>query len=221
MSQFRKLLVTVPVLNQPRWTREIVEQLFLKTFEPATFLIVDDGSDDLETLKILESAAMRHRCLVKRNEENSGVAYSWNRAIEFADKIGFEHIAFLNNDIILPHHWDVFLLKPLEKRNIWLSSFCNDSSYWEGCWFVAKTTLFKELGNFSSDFGRWGGEDTDFMLKMKAGGYEWENVPTKQFDEIGHYGSASAVEIFKTSEERWKHHDKIQEKIKEKWGRTK
>lgn len=216
----RNLLVTVPIFNQPKWTEGIIEELALKTFSWATFLFVDDASTDQKTLELLDGFKFRWNGLVFRNDENRGVAHSWNRAIDFAKQNGFKHIAFLNNDIKLPHHWDNLLLEALGSPDVFLSSFCDTDNYWHGYWFMVKTQLFDELGKFSEEFGKYGGEDTDLMLKMKAGGYGWKNVPTKGLSDIGHYGSASAAEIFKTPEERWQHHDKVVMKIQEKWKKV-
>lgn len=213
-----ELVVTVPVHNQPRWTEQIIDQLRMKTKSWAWFYMVDDASTDKETVEILNKARFRRDLVVDRNPIHSGVAHSWNKGIAWARKWGIEYVAFLNNDIILPKNWDLWLLEKVKKPNIWLSSFCDTEDYWHGHWFMCKTKLFDELGDFTEEFGKYGGEDTDLMYRMREMGYRWQNVSTEGLDELAHYGSASAPEIFATPEDFEKHHNEIQKKMEEKWS---
>ncbi len=186
--------------------------------EPYHLLVIDNGSTETETLRILRDAVEGDdRITVIRNEQNEGVAVAWNQGIDFARQGGFSMTAFLNNDLVLPEQWDVRLKKPLEDFDVWLSSFCDTEDYWTGYWFMVKTGLFDRIGIFTTEFGKYGGEDSDFMFRMKRAGYGWKNVKTAGLGKMYHFGSGSVSELFPIHEKYLTHQHSMRDAFYRKW----
>jgi glycosyltransferase involved in cell wall biosynthesis len=85
----------MPVYNCAEFVRESVASVLSQTLKDIELILLDDGSSD-ESWEILETFADK-RVRMFRFEQNRGVAYARNYAIEKAD---CEYIAFLDADDI-------------------------------------------------------------------------------------------------------------------------
>jgi glycosyltransferase involved in cell wall biosynthesis len=72
--------VILPVFNGARFLKEAVDSIVLQTFQDWELIVVDDGSTD-NTPEIMKGY-QDPRIFYLKNEENKGLVYSLNRAIE-------------------------------------------------------------------------------------------------------------------------------------------
>lgn len=92
--------VTIPVLNQWKYTASLLAQLAAQTVE-SVICLVDDGSTD-ETPKRLAELRTSVRLSVITHPQTMGVPRSWNDGILCLHDQHIPIIAVLNNDIDLP-----------------------------------------------------------------------------------------------------------------------
>lgn len=213
------LLVVVPVINQPGWTSLIVHELLVKTANPAVKLMIDNGSTDGRTIAFLDGIDGKSGFEVLRNAENKGVSGAWNQGIDCAIENDMEYLAILNNDLTLPHNWDDILIDEL-RGDVMLSSFStvkNINIFAPFC-FMAKTELFKKLGHFSEEFGKYCFEEIDFMIRMKKEGIRFKNLYADNYPDFFHAGCQSAGELFETDVELRVHLDAGESKLKAKYA---
>lgn len=90
-----KISVAMPVYNGEKYIKETIESVLNQTFSDFEFIIVDDGSTD-DTFNIVHSFNDT-RIKYFKNEKNSGISYSLNRALEIASS---EYIARIDADDI-------------------------------------------------------------------------------------------------------------------------
>lgn len=74
----------MPVFNTKKWLGEAVESILHQTFTDFEFIIVDDCSTDGSYELLQEYAQKDKRIKLYKNEKNSGVAFTKNRAIRLS-----------------------------------------------------------------------------------------------------------------------------------------
>ena len=74
--------VVIPCFNAGRWLAPALDSLRAQTHEDREIIVVDDGSDEQETLAIL-GALCEPRCRVV-SQENRGLAAARNRGVREA-----------------------------------------------------------------------------------------------------------------------------------------
>lgn len=214
-----KFAVTVPVLNQYGWTSLICHELYLKTSRPCQKIIVDNGSTEGNLFWLYEKVDGRNGFEVVRNKENRGVAGAWNQAIEIARDNDVQFLAILNNDLVLPRAWDEIILEPFENAEIDVSSISpGEKNFFCPFCFCVRMTLFDRIGTFDETIGLYGGEDIDFMLRMKEAGIRFHNVRALDHPEFFHAGSQSTGELFDTVEEHQKFISDYEIRLRNKWS---
>lgn len=181
--------IVIPVLNQASYTRAILDQInSVKT--PHEVIVVDNGSTD-ETPDILEEFGVK----VVRNGDNVGWAASLNQGAKAAQGT---HIAFLNNDLILPDGWLETLLSHREHvicptyeqfgevrddfaaQNADLLAMKSEVMDTErpgrhpkgfaGFCFMLSREAWERVGAFDETFRYWYA-DNDYWIRLKAMGY--------------------------------------------------
>ena len=123
-----KMLVSIimPAYNSEKFIRQAVDSILGQTFTNYELIVVEDCSTD-KTLDILnEYSSENSRITLIRNEKNSGVSYSRNRAISIATG---EYIAFLDSDDM----WDN---QKLEKQVNYVKSNPNADFVFTGSAFI-------------------------------------------------------------------------------------
>lgn len=101
-----KVSIITPAYNASKYIEETIDSVMKQTDSDWEMVIVDDCSDD-DTYAIAKRCAEEEsRIRVFRNEENSGVAYTRNRAL---DEARGKYVAFLDAD-------DLWLPNKIEKQ---------------------------------------------------------------------------------------------------------
>lgn len=100
-----KISVILPVFNQKaEYLRQSIDSILGQTFKDFEFIIIDDGSTN-ESSDLLDQLSKKDaRILLFKNQKNSGIIYSLNRALGLATG---EYIARMDSDdIALPNRLD-------------------------------------------------------------------------------------------------------------------
>ena len=74
--------VVIPCYNQGQYLDEAVESVISQTYQDFEIIIINDGSNDLETIEILKNYQKPKTRII--HTENQGVIAARNRAIEAA-----------------------------------------------------------------------------------------------------------------------------------------
>ena len=100
--QFHKFLICVATVNGPKRLEDFIKSVIDNTTGlDYKISITDDYSDILLSQQNYE-IAVRYGCYYTRNNERSGVPYSWNRATEQAD---CKYLVIANDDVIVCPGW--------------------------------------------------------------------------------------------------------------------
>ncbi len=148
--------IGIPTLN--RWDLLNPALLFYLThdFKQTHIYVVDNGQQDIT---IPESEYFH----VIRNENNVGVAASWN---QLCNKIYENHkFAFiLNDDVYLGKlDWEIELLLSQYSGDIYIGSF-------EWSSFILPKSTYLKVGQFDENFYPAYFEDNDYLYRMRLEG---------------------------------------------------
>lgn len=190
--EYSPVSVIMPVLNNLNWTRQCVESVYSKSagreFE---FIVIDNNSTD-GTSKYLDQISTQHNNMrVIKNEQNIGVAPSWNQGVRESK---YDYVCIINNDIIIQSDdWLFNMVKVLKKNPsvYWTSPrtcYSLDpkevsynpshfeqlrynrewSEYVVACCFACPKSIFDEddMGMFDEDFDTKYYEDLDFISRI-------------------------------------------------------
>lgn len=75
-------------------------------------VLLDDGSEDGTWELIGEIAKKDHNVKIHRNEQNVGIAYSYNKMVELSSN---EIVCMIHSDMYIPPKFDEIMLKHMEK----------------------------------------------------------------------------------------------------------
>jgi len=103
-----KVSVILPVYNAERYLKQAIDSVFLQTFADFELILINDGSTDDSEKIIL--GFNDERLLYLKNERNSGLIYTLNKAV--AEAKG-EYIARMDAD-------DICFAERLELQSQWL-----------------------------------------------------------------------------------------------------
>lgn len=98
--------IVMPAYNAAKTIRASIESIQAQTVTEWELIVIDDGSGDDTAVILTELAEKDDRICFLKNEENRGVSYTRNRAVEMAKG---EWIAFLDSD-------DLWQPEKLEKQ---------------------------------------------------------------------------------------------------------
>lgn len=74
--------VVIPCYNQGRWLQDCIDSALASTYRNVEVIVVDDGSTDSETIRVLNSLTYKGVKVVR--QANAGVCVARNKAIEMA-----------------------------------------------------------------------------------------------------------------------------------------
>jgi glycosyltransferase involved in cell wall biosynthesis len=195
---YSRVTVVITCYNLGRYLPEAVLSVHNQTFREWELIIVDDGSDDPETVEILANLERKGERLLRLN--NCGVAKARNTAIHCSKA---PYICCLDGDDVLDPKFlerTVALMEKDESRQIaivttWVQSFGNESVlYMTGSTSDPSRLLTDNLFHISSLYRRenWensggygealpGYQDWDLWLSFVEKGYTWETVEEPLF----------------------------------------
>jgi GT2 family glycosyltransferase len=108
--------IITAIHNGLAFNRLFLESIKENTFHPYEVIIIDNASSDGSGNYFRENG-----CTVIVNKENFNYPYSQNQGIEIAKG---EYLFFLNNDLILSHHWDKRLIEAAVANGVDVISAC-------------------------------------------------------------------------------------------------
>jgi len=161
------LSIVIPYYNLGRWLEETVLSLQAVDYRPREIIVVNDGSDEVESLAKLEHVAAGYSLRVV-HQANAGLAAARNTGAQAARG---EFLAFLDaDDLVAPEYyrWAIQLLEhypDLSFVGCWTQYFGAAEGIWP-CWdpeppyFLISNTLTSGALLFRrADFLAWGGND--------------------------------------------------------------
>ncbi|MCA1658691.1 MAG: glycosyltransferase, partial [Verrucomicrobiaceae bacterium] len=100
--------IITPVFNTPvQWLEQCVQSVLGQVYEKWELILIDDDSNDPETLKLLPQLAARDsRIVLAHDDKRGGISAASNRGLEIAegDWIGFlDHDDLLEPDALFEH----------------------------------------------------------------------------------------------------------------------
>ncbi len=192
------LSIVVPYHNMGTYVEETVKSLTRVTYEPKELIIVDDGSSEPESIKMLSYLEANYSVRVLR-KPNGGVASARNVGAKEAHG---EFLAFLDpDDLVEPeyHEWAIRILRRYENVGMvgcWLRHFGAGDGTWP-TWnseppfvLVHNTMATSSLVFRRAEFLRfgvndmrfvYGMEDYDSLLSMVENGYVGVVIPKPLF----------------------------------------
>lgn len=108
-----KVSIIIPVYNKGKYVEEAVMSAINQTYKNIEFICIDDASTDDSYEKLKKLADKYEKIILLKNEENKGVIYSRNTAIEHATG---EYILPLDADDIIEPTYVEKAVEVLDKR---------------------------------------------------------------------------------------------------------
>lgn len=197
MSPSPKVSIIIPCFNLGLYLEEAVDSVFAQTEQDFEILIVDDGSDDAKTQRLLADFD-RPKTRVWRTE-NQGLARARNFLIE---KSGGHYLCALDADDRLHPEFFKKALQRFEDDpglsfvSSWLEAFGDEQWLWrqDRCdlpALLAEDTVMTaalvrrdavvEIGCYAEDMPHPGDEDWDLWLRLVVAGHRGTIIPEVLF----------------------------------------
>jgi len=196
------LTVVIPCYNYGLYLAEAIASAEAQTVHSFEIIVVDDGSTDQATIKILSALESQKRHAIVR-QTNQGLPAARNAGIHRA--LG-EYICCLDADDTIEPTYLERMIEALEAdRTVgfaysWVQLFGDETNVWKTQKFdlaaalsdnhVAVAAVFRKddwllIGGFRPEM-RYGYEDWDFWLRLGAIGRQGRVVPTPLFNHRRH-----------------------------------
>jgi glycosyltransferase involved in cell wall biosynthesis len=191
-----RIAVVIPCFNHGRYLDEAVDSVLAQTFQDFEVVVVDDGSTDPDTVRLLQGYDRpRTRVL---HQENRGLPGARNRGIRAT---GAPLVCALDADDRLAPEWFRKAVAVLESDpdlafvSHWVETFGDEQGVWrpERCDLPAlldrntvngaalvRRAAYDAVGGFDESF-RAGCEDWDFWLMLVERGYRGTILPEVLF----------------------------------------
>lgn len=191
-----RISVLIPCFNHGAFVGDAIASVRAQTFTDVEVLVVDDGSTEAATLRVLEELARGG--VVVRRTENRGLPAARNLAARHATG---EFLCALDADDRLAPEWFAKAVAVLDARpdiafvSHWLETFGDERWTWapERCdlpALLARNTVngaavvrrasFDAVGGYDESM-RDGCEDWDFWLRLVKAGHQGHIVPEVLF----------------------------------------
>ena len=225
-----KLGIVIPAVNCLEYSKQTINSI--KTKHPYQIIFVDNGSTD-GTKEWLDE---HPEIIAYKNPIVSGLAESWNIAIQRAFDEGCDLVAVLNNDIVLAPNTLDNMIKRFEKGDLILVTGVNSqesgpegtlSMYKEldeneqvnhhpdfSCFLISQKTI-DTIGWFDTNMMVAYFEDSDFAARIVLAG---ENCTSITGGAYYHWGSKTIKENTRLQEiihDAFRHNEDYFER---KWG---
>ncbi len=193
-----KVSIIIPCYNLGAYVKDAVESVRAQTYSDYEIIIVDDGSTDPKTIKVLEGLS-RNQVQVLRTK-NKKLPGARNHGISQASG---EYMMCLDaDDMLAPTYLEktVKVLDQDKEKNLafvttWLQEFGERSDVWRAGEFnipqllmnnivqagsLFRKSVWKEVGGYKDEMVG-GYEDWEFWLSTVEKGYKWAVVPEPLF----------------------------------------
>jgi GT2 family glycosyltransferase len=204
-----KITTIIPVINLwKEYTENCINSLARQILPEDCLLnliIIDNGSTDETKERIEEKIRAGISIQLIRNEENLGVAKSWNLGIKKAFEEGADYCFVINNDTIFEEKCIRELVERMNKNNIVLISPTNQPECNFGqnllideinggdySAFMIDKRLFESVGEFDEGFERAYFEDNDMEYRIKMAGLKSIKYPNALYH---HFGSKTQNQV--------------------------
>ena len=203
------LTVVIPVLDQLDYTRRCVASLIEGGSEPASILVIDNGSSD-GTARWLDAQPSIGRI---RNRVNLGCGGAWTQGALQSDS---EWVVLLNNDVIVCLHGMADLLAAADQHGLDVVSpslvegpldydFDEHATafrqamrgrvrrgWFHGVCFAVRRRVFETIGFPDTDRQLGGREDVEFLVRCRRNGVPFGTVGDVV---LHHFGSVTQREL--------------------------
>ena len=98
--------------NTKKYTKFVYDSIRKNLGYVHEIVMLDDGSSDGTWELLNELKSQDHNMIIHRNEENIGIAYSYNKMVELASN---EIVCMLHSDMYVPPKFDEIMLKYMEE----------------------------------------------------------------------------------------------------------
>lgn len=193
-----KVSVIIPCYNLGQYLDVAIKSVMNQTFTDWELIVIDDGSTDEETKKVLDKMKYPKTRLIRT--KNQGLPVARNTAIKEAKG---EYVACLDAD---DHYAPTFLEKTVavldqdkDKQlgivTTWIQTYGVKEELWKTAEYDPILLATRNVLHVASLFRRecWekvsgyseslkiGYQDWDFWIKIVAAGYKWECIPEPLF----------------------------------------
>jgi glycosyltransferase involved in cell wall biosynthesis len=193
-----KVSIIIPCYNLGQYLDEAIKSVMNQTFTDWELIVIDDGSTDEETKKVLDKMKYPKTRLIRT--KNQGLPVARNTAIKEAKG---EYIACLDAD---DHYAPTFLEKTVavldqdkDKQlgivTTWIQTYGVKEELWKTAEYDPILLATRNVLHVASLFRRecWekvsgyseslkiGYQDWDFWIKIVAAGYKWECIAEPLF----------------------------------------
>ena len=203
--------IVIPVLNQLHYTRQCVDNLLQHGTDPASLLIVNNGSTD-DTAAWLASVP---EIPSVNNPVNLGCGGAWTQGAMLSNS---EWVVLLNNDIVSGHAFIPAMLDAADREGLEVVScalverelnypledfttrFLGEMSsvvrrdWFHGVCFAVRRSVFERIGFLDTDRLLFGREDSEFLYRCRRNQIP---VGTVGAALLHHFGSITQIAIKK------------------------
>lgn len=199
-TQKEQVSVVITHYNLGKYLLDAVGSVLRQTFKNFEIIVVDDGSDEADSIKVIEELIKQHPKIKLIRQKNCGLSTARNKGIEKAsgeyiicldadDKL---HPKFLEktigefnnnkqNNVGVVTTWlkmfdqknEIMVLKHKEVHELLLMNALHVAS-------MFKKTAWKEAGGYKSIM-KEGYEDWEFWISIVEAGYDWVVFPEVLF----------------------------------------
>ena len=179
-----RVSIVIPVLNQLHYTRQCVENLLQHGTDPASILIVNNGSTD-DTAAWLASMPQIPSV---NNAVNLGCGGAWTQGAMLSES---EWVVLLNNDIVSGHAFIPAMLDAADREGLdvvscamverdlnypldsFTANFINKMGqvvrrgWFHGVCFAVRRSVFERIGFLDTDRLLFGREDSEFLYRCR------------------------------------------------------
>ncbi len=170
-----KISIVLPIWLIDKELKDLTERCIctLKEFTDFPYeLIVIDNNSPFRSAEIETIAD-----IYIRNTTNKGNGYAWSQGANAATG---KYILFSDNDVEFSENWYKPLIKELENKKTGVVvpltwNYRDQDTYnpqLSGFFWMIRTELFDEIGDFDPVFGIANFEDSDYFKRVQNKGYE-------------------------------------------------
>jgi GT2 family glycosyltransferase len=183
--------IIIPIFNQAQFSRKCIESIRKNTYVKYHIIIVDDKSNEPDTVEFIDRIKNTPDIKVIHNNVNLGWVKSVNRGFKESTA---EYVCVMNNDTIVTSGWlgemisiaekekDIGLVNPewekpqrisIKKYSLWLKRFKGmyvETDWVRGFCFLVKREVLNKIGGLDEVYAPGYYDDCDFSVRaIKAG----------------------------------------------------